>query len=368
MDILTVTLFLVGLVLLVAGAEGLVRGASRIAATAGISPLVIGLTVVAFGTSAPELAVSVSSSMAGSADVAIGNVVGSNIFNVLLILGIAAAIAPLVVAPQLIRLDIPLMIAVSLLLLVLGLDGRIGRLDGVILFGGIVAYTGWAIVSSRRASKALVEEYGQEFGEVESSRWGLVLDAGFVVGGLVLLVVGADWFVDGATKFAELLGVSDLVIGLTLVAAGTSMPELATSVVASLRGERDIAVGNVVGSNMFNILAVLGLTGLVAGDGVPVAGSALRVDIPVMIAVAVICLPSFFTGRIITRLEGLTFIALYVAYVLYLYIDATAPEALGGRADMALGATFSIAALLWGAFALRDLRNEKQQPSGTAAV
>ncbi|MDO9446087.1 MAG: calcium/sodium antiporter [Dehalococcoidia bacterium] len=354
MDILTVVLFFAGLVLLVLGAEGLVRGASRVAATVGISPLVIGLTVVAFGTSAPEMAVSVQSALSGNADVAIGNVVGSNIFNVLFILGLSAAIVPLAVSRQLIRLDVPLMVGVSVLLLVVALDGSIGRLDGAILFSGIVLYTGWAIVSSRRANRVLVEEYGQEYGGGESSALGLLRDAALILGGLVLLVLGSDWFVAGATEFAELLGVSDLVIGLTLVAAGTSMPELATSVVASIRGERDIAVGNVVGSNIFNILAVLGLSALVAGDGVAVADSALRVDMPIMLAVAVICFPSFYTGRAIARWEGITFIALYIAYVFYLYINATNPEALGGRADAALGGLFAVAAVAWMALALRD--------------
>jgi len=354
MDILTVVLFFAGLVLLVLGAEGLVRGASRVAATVGISPLVIGLTVVAFGTSAPEMAVSVQSSLAGNPDVAIGNVVGSNIFNVLFILGLAAAIVPLAVSRQLIRFDVPLMVGVSVLLLVVALDGSIGRLDGAILFSGIVVYTVWAIVSSRRANRALVEEYGQEFGGGETSALGLLRDVVLIIGGLVLLVLGSDWFVAGATEFAELLGVSDLVIGLTLVAAGTSMPELATSVVASIRGERDIAVGNVVGSNIFNILAVLGLTGLVADGGVGVADSALRVDMPIMLAVAVICFPSFYTGRTIARWEGIAFIGLYAAYVLYLYVNATNPEVLGGRADAALGGLFVVTALAWMALALRD--------------
>lgn len=356
MDLLTVVLFVIGLGLLVAGAEGLVRGASRIAASVGISPLVIGLTVVAFGTSMPELVVSTSAALDGTSGVAIGNVVGSNIFNVLFILGVSAAIVPLAVSPQLLRFDVPLMIGVSALLILLALDGTIGLVDGVILFAGILAYTAWAIISARRASKALVDEYEQEFGERTSSPVGLLRDIAFVGGGLGLLVLGSNWFVDGAKTFAEALGVSDLVIGLTLVAAGTSMPELATSVVASIRGERDIAVGNVVGSNIFNILAVLGLSSIVGGGGVEVADSALRVDIPVMIAVAVICLPSFFTGRMIARWEGLVFIALYAAYVLYLYLDATSPDALGGRADVALGVAFAVAAVAWAALALRETR------------
>jgi len=355
MDALTVALFVLGLVLLVVGAEALVRGASRIAATLGISPLVIGLTVVAFGTSAPELAVSTSSALGGNTDVAIGNVVGSNIFNVLFILGLSAMIAPLAVARQILRFDVPLMIGVSLLLLVLALDGRVGLIDGVALTAGIVAYTGWAIVSSRRANKALVEEFGAQ----ESSSRGIVIDVLLVLGGLALLVLGSEWLVNGATEFAEALGVSELIIGLTLVAAGTSMPELATSVIASIRGERDIAVGNVIGSNIFNILAVLGISGLVSGGDVVVADGALRIDIPVMIAVAVICLPTFFTGRSIARWEGFAFMALYVAYVVYLYVSATGRAEVVDGAEVALGATFAIVAIGFAVLALRQARTER---------
>ncbi|MGE3962056.1 MAG: calcium/sodium antiporter [Dehalococcoidia bacterium] len=362
MDILTVVLFVVGLVLLVVGAEALVRGASRIAATLGISPLVIGLTIVAFGTSAPELAVSTSSALAGSADVAIGNVVGSNIFNVLFILGLSAAIAPLTVARQILRLDVPLMIAVSLLLVVIALDGNIGLVDGAALTAGILTYTGWAIVSSRRASKALVAEYAEEFGEQETTERGIVVDVLLVAGGLGLLVLGSDWFVGGATEFAEALGVSQLVIGLTLVAAGTSMPELATSVVASIRGERDIAVGNVIGSNIFNILAVLGIAAIASGGDVPIADSALRVDVPVMVGVAVICLPAFFTGRLIARWEGIAFIGLYVAYVAYLYVSATGSADLVDGARVALGVTFAALAATFGTLALREARGRSATP------
>ncbi|MEX2032401.1 MAG: calcium/sodium antiporter [Dehalococcoidia bacterium] len=356
MDALTIVLFVAGLVLLVAGAELLVRGASRIAATLGISPLVIGLTIVAFGTSAPELAVSVSSSLGGNANVAVGNVVGSNIFNVLLILGISSIVAPLAVSRQLIRVDVPIMVGVSFLLFALALDGRIGRIDGMILFGGIVAYTAWAIIASRRANAALVAEYAEEFGERETSEGFLLLDALLVIGGLGLLVLGSDWFVGGATEFAEALGVSDLVIGLTLVAAGTSMPELATSVMASIKGERDIAVGNVVGSNVFNILSVLGASGLVVGAGIPVAESALRLDLPVMIGVAVICLPVFLTGRVISRWEGLVFVGLYVGYVLYLYVAASGSETLSGPAADVLRGAFPVLAVVFGLLAVREHR------------
>ena len=328
--------FVAGLILLVVGAEALVRGASRVAATVGVSPLVIGLTVVAFGTSAPELAVSTSSTLAGDADVAVGNVVGSNIFNVLFILGLSALVAPLAVSAQLLKFDLRIMIGVSVLLFVLVLDGNIGRLDGILLFSGIVAYTGWAIIASRRATAALVEEYSEECGEKEKSGRGILVDLLLVVAGLGLLVLGSDWFVGAATDFAEALGVSQMVIGLTLVAAGTSMPELATSVIASIKGERDIAVGNVVGSNIFNILSVLGAAGMVADGGIAVADSARNVDIPVMIGVAVVCAPIFFTGAI-ARWHGLLFIGLYVAYVFYLYLHAQESESL---------ATFSSAMVL----------------------
>ncbi len=356
MDALTLLLFVIGLVLLVAGAEALVRGASKIAATLGISPLVIGLTVVAFGTSAPEMAVSTSSALAGNADVAIGNVVGSNIFNVLFILGLCALIVPLAVARQILRFDVPLMIGVSILLLALAADGNLGVFDGAVLFAGIVAYTVWAITTSRRANKALVAEYTEEFGEKETSSSGIVLDVLMVLGGLGLLVLGSEWFVNGATEFAEALGVSDLVIGLTLVAAGTSMPELATSVVAGIRGERDIAIGNVVGSNIFNILAVLGLTALVSGGDVPVPDTALRADIPVMILVAIICLPSFFTGRVIARWEGLAFVTLYVVYVVYLYLSATGSTHVVDGAEVGLGLAFVSMAILFAALAGRQVR------------
>lgn len=359
MDAVTVALFLLGLVLLVVGAEALVRGASRIAATLGISPLVIGLTVVAFGTSAPELAVSTSSALGGNADVAIGNVVGSNIFNVLFILGLSAVIAPLAVARQILRFDVPLMIGVSLLLLVLALDGRIGLIDGIALTSGIVAYTGWAVISSRRANKALVDEYAEEFGAQESSSRGVIIDVLLVLGGLALLVLGSEWLVNGATEFAETLGVSELIIGLTLVAAGTSMPKLATSIIASIRGERDIAVGNVIGSNIFNILAVLGISAVVSGGDVLVADGALRIDLPVMIAVAVICLPTFFTGRSIARWEGIAFMALYVAYVVYLYVSATGRADVVDGAEVALGVTFAAAAVGFAVLALRQARVER---------
>ena len=320
--------FIVGLLALIAGAELLVRGASKLALSFGISPLVVGLTVVAFGTSSPELAVSVKSAWSGQVDIALGNVVGSNIFNVLFILGLSALITPLLVAQQLIRQEVPVMVGASFLLLALAWDGGISRWDGALLFGLLLAYLVFVIRQSRRENRSIDAEYAQEFGDGRrwDRHWSVQLL--LIVGGLALLVMGSDWLVGAAVVFAKQLGLSELVIGLTIVAAGTSMPEVATSIVAALRGERDIAVGNVVGSNTFNILCVLGLSGMLAPEGLPVAQSLLSFDLPVMIAVAFACLPVFFTGNLIARWEGGVFLAYYAAYTTYLLLAAQQHDAL----------------------------------------
>ena len=330
---MTILFLVAGLLFLVAGAEGLVRGASTLAERAGIPPLVAGLTVVAFGTSAPELAVSVGSSLGGQPDVAVGNVVGSNIFNVLFILGAAALVAPLTAAAQLVRLDVPLCIAVSAGTLLLALNGTIGRGEGLLLVAGIVVYTTVLIVQARSspdpaiASDSADETTAPSEG-VASSAAGWAWNLALVVGGLALLVLGARWFVEGAVALSRQFGVSELVISLTVVAGGTSLPEAATSVLASLRGQRDIAVGNVVGSNLFNLLAVLGLSATVAPNGLPVSAPVLWFDLPVMVAVAVACLPIFFTGYTIARWEGGLFLGYYVAYTTYLVLGATQHDAL----------------------------------------
>jgi len=324
MSLLDLVLFLAGGALLAFGAELLVRSSSRLAATFGISPLVIGLTVVAFGTSAPELAVSLSSTFGGTPDVAVGNAVGSNIFNILIILGFSATLAPLVVSQQLVRVEVPIMIGISLLLWAFALDGTLGRADGAILFSGLIGYTYWVIRKSRREGREVQAEYEAEFGRRDESPRTMLIDAGKMLGGLILLVVGSSLFVDGATDIASAIGVSDLVIALTVVAAGTSMPELATSAMATIRGERDIAVGNAIGSNLFNILAVLGLTSLLDG-AVPVADAALDFDIPVMTVVAIVCLPIFFKAAM-TRWEGILFLVYWAAYAFYLILDAADHE------------------------------------------
>jgi cation:H+ antiporter len=320
---MTALLLLSGLALLIAGAELLVRGASRLAATLGISPLVIGLTVVAFGTSSPELAVSVKAVLSDQPALVLGPVVGSNIFNVLFILGLSALIVPLAVAQQLVRLDVPLMAGLSVLLLVLSLDRVLGRGDGLLLVAGLVLYLWFLVSQSRRESAAIRAEYESEYGVEKTVRTHWWKNAGMVVLGLALLVAGSRWLVEGAVGVAQALGVSELVIGLTIVAAGTSMPEVVTSVVAAIRGERDIAVGNVVGSNLFNIMGVLGIASIVAPAGVAVPAEVLRVDLPVMILVALACVPIFFTGRTVSRPEGFLFLGSYLAYTLFLVLAAT---------------------------------------------
>ncbi len=328
MDLEALVFFLTGIVLLIGGAEALVRGASRLATAIGVSPLVIGLTIVAFGTSSPELAVSLRAGLTGEPDIALGNAVGSNIFNVLFILGLSALIAPLVVAQRVVRLDVPLMIGVSVLLFALALDGRIGRGDGLVLTGGIVGYCLFVIRQSLKETPAVRAEYEKEFGQRPRCMIQWLLNVVLIVIGLAMLMLGSRWLVSGAVTVAEALGISKLVIALTIVAAGTGLPEVATSVVATLRGERDIAVGNVVGSNIFNVLAILGLSSVVAADGIHVPPAALRFDIPVMIAVSVVCLPIVFTGYRIARWEGFLFLAYYAAYTLFLILDATQHDAL----------------------------------------
>ncbi|MBL8352071.1 MAG: calcium/sodium antiporter [Burkholderiaceae bacterium] len=322
---MTALLFAAGLAGLVAGAELLVRGATKLALSFGVSPLVVGLTVVAFGTSAPELAVSVGAAMSGQTELAVGNVVGSNIFNVLVILGLSALITPLLVDMQLIRQEVPIMIGASVLLLVLSLDGRIGLADAAMLLVLQGAYTVFLVRQSRAQNLQAQETvYDDELGHPDARAWDARLPAqiGLIAVGLALLVGGSQALVSAAVTLAKSFGVSDLVIGLTIVAAGTSLPEVAASLMAALRGQRDIAVGNVVGSNLFNILGCLGLAGLVSGQGLPVPAAALDFDLWVMLAAALACLPVFISGRQVARWEGGVFLAYYAAYVSWLVLTA----------------------------------------------
>lgn len=327
-------LVIAGLLLLVGGGEALVRGASTLAVRMGISPLVIGLVVVSAATSAPELAVTVGAVLNGEPDLAVGNVVGSNIVNILLILGLSAVISPLVIKRQLVKVDIPLMVGLSVVLLLVSLDGQISLLDGVLLFGVLVFHTAMSIVLGRKEVSDPKEP--TETLPLNAKPVPLWLAGLLLVAGIGLLVLGAQSLVTGAVNIASDFGVSSLVIGLTVVAIGTSLPELATSIIAIRKGETDMAVGNIVGSNIFNIGMVLGVPAILFGDGVPVPPAASAVDIPLMLAAAVALLPIAFTGFIIARWEGALFVALYVAYTLFLVLDSTQHDAAGGFSTVML--------------------------------
>jgi cation:H+ antiporter len=302
-----------GLVIMLVGAEGLVRGASALALKVGISPLVVGLTVVAFGTSSPELVVSVGSALEGNSDIAIGNVIGSNISNIALILGITALINPIKVNVQVIKREIPIMIAVTLIFLLMFLNLSLSRLEGALLFAGIIFYTSISYYLSKKENKKVEQEFEKEIPGVKGKISTSIL---FVVIGLACLAVGSKFFVDAAVEIAMLFNVSQVIIGLTIVAVGTSLPELITSVVASLKKEGDIAIGNIVGSNIFNLLSILGITAVI----LPIASEGIKlIDLGMFVLTAVIMLPLARTGFVLNRWEGALLIILYITYV-YLII------------------------------------------------
>ncbi len=343
----TFLMFIAGLAILTLGAELFVRNSSALALRLGISPLVIGLTLVAMGTSAPEMAVSLKGVYTGVPDIAVGNVVGSNIFNVLFILGVSALIIPLTVHLQILRLDIPVMIAASALMWLFAFDGRISFYEGMVMVGSLVGYTFYLIWLSQKEKKQDTKEFDQEFGKVDKQStikiW--ILSPLMILSGLGLLVFGARWMVDAAVQIARGWGVSEAIIGLTIVAAGTSLPEVATSIVAAIKGERDIAVGNVVGSNVFNILGILGFCAIASGSAVPVSDGILRFDIPIMVAVAFACLPIFFTSSRISRWEGALFFFYYVAYTLYLVLQSVQHDQLPQISSVMLGFVIPITVL-----------------------
>jgi cation:H+ antiporter len=357
---MTLLWFFLGLAVLVAGAELLVRGASKLALAFGISPLVVGLTIVAFGTSTPEVAVSVKASVMNQPDLVMGNCIGSTLFNVLMILGVCALIAPLVVAQQLVWLDVPVMIGAHLLLLLIGLDGALSRWDAALLLAGLAGYTVFVVRKSRQESATVTAEYQNAYKAPERTVQMILWQAGLIVAGLVLCVVGARWMVDSAVTLARAWGVSELVIGLTIVAAGTSMPEVATSIVATFRGQRDIAIGNVVGSNIFNILGIIGLSALVAPDGLVVAPSVLRFDLPVALATCVACLPIFFTGHKIARWEGGVFLGYYAAYTGYLVLAAQQHDMLPVFSAVMLWFVIPLTAVTIGVVTWRTVRVRRE--------
>ena len=310
----SVLLILLACLILFAGAEFLVRGGASLALKLGLTPLVVGLTVVAFGTSMPELIVSLKAAMIGQSDIAIGNVVGSNIFNIAMILGLAAVVYPVSTHLQVLRWDAPLLVGVTLLVPLTFLDGSVSRFEGIVLALATVAYTWWAVRMAKKDEK-LGHEAHVDIPEIKE-RGSIFTDVLKIVAGLGVLVFGSQLLVVHAVKIAEALGVSEAVIGLTIIAAGTSMPELATSVVAAFRKQSDIALGNVLGSNLFNILFVLGGSAAVH----PVRTSGLQtVDLWMMIGITVVLLPMLFTGKRLSRGEGLVLVACYGGYLTYMW-------------------------------------------------
>lgn len=316
--LINLTFLLLGLGALVWGAEWLVRGSAKLARMLGIPPLAIGLTIVAYGTSSPEMVVNINSVLSGNEDIALGNVVGSNIFNVLFILGVCAMVLPLSVEAKLIRLDVPIMVFVSFLLYTFCFDHNLAVWEGLVLLSGCALYTWFCFFYSKKEGKAVQEEYEKEFGSGSSRKPAdIAKNASLIVFGLVILVIGAKWLVNASIELARAFGVSELVIALTIVAAGTSLPEVATSILATLKGERDIAIGNVVGSNIFNILAIMGVSAVTSG-GLEINPKSMVLDIPFMIFVAVLCYPIFRSHSSISRLEGALFFFLYAGYTVYL--------------------------------------------------
>jgi cation:H+ antiporter len=348
--------FVAGLVALIAGGNALVHGASSLARRLGLSPLVIGLTVVAWGTSAPELAVSLPAALRGQADIALGNVVGSNIVNLLGVIGASALAAPLFVSDRLVRLDVPILIGLSFATYLMAFDGRIGTVDGALLALAGVAYTVFAIRTSRADPQSAATR-------PPATRAAVAASLGFVMAGLALLALGGHWMVESATVMARAFGVSELVIGLTIVAVGTSLPEAAASVIAAWRGERDIAVGNAVGSNIFNLVTVLGLTALASGGRVAVAPAALAFDLPVMVAVALACLPIFFTGQRVERWEGALLLAYYAAYTAYLALASGSHDELPLLSRTMVLFVIPITVLMLTVAVLRERRERRQRGS-----
>lgn len=311
--------FLVGLLATIGGAELLVRGGTRLAARLGISPMVIGVTIVSLGTSTPELAIGIDAALQGSGSLALGNIAGTNTLNLLLILGLAAVIRPITLRSQVIRLDLPIMVAAAMALFLLALDGVVTRVDGAILIALGLLYSIVIVRAAHRETVAARVEFAREFGEprvrAESSKGRTIRDVVRLVAGIGVIVVGADWLVTGAVDLARGFGVSEAIIGLTIVAIGTSAPELVTAIVASLRREPDIAVGNLIGSSVYNIVFIFGVTSLVPSGGINVDAGLIAIDLPVMLAATVACIPVFVTGSRMRRIEGVVFV---VAYLIYL--------------------------------------------------
>ena len=311
-----VVLLLVGIGLLVGGAELVLRSGTRLAARLGIPPLVIGLTIVALGTSAPELAVGIDAALVDAGSLAVGNIAGTNTVNLLFVLGLSAVIRPIGMDDRSLRIDLPVMVVAASAMLLMAWDGQLSRLDGAVLALGAVVHTVVTVRSTRKESAAVRAEFEEEFGRpVARGAGALAVELGALVAGIAVIVVGADLLVGAAEDLARQLGVSDAVIGLTVVAIGTSAPELVTMIMSTLRDERDIAIGNILGSSTYNILAILGVTALVPAGGIEVEPRLVNVDIPVMLLAALACIPVFVSGRRVTRQEGGLFVGSYLLYL-----------------------------------------------------
>jgi cation:H+ antiporter len=310
-----------GLLALLGGAELVVRAGTALATRLSVRPIIIGLTVVSVGTSVPELAIGIDAALNGSPDLAVGNIVGTNLINFLFILGLSAVLIPIAIDRRTLRLDLPAMAAATLALYLMSLDGILTRLEGALLVIGAVAYTASLLRVSRHETADVQDDYARAVTATTEHRLRRISLS--LALGLTLVVVGAELLVEGAVSAASSLGVSDAVVGLTVVAVGTSAPELVTTIISTVRGDRDIAIGNLLGSSTYNIAAVLGLTVLVAPNGVPVSEEVLNADLVLLVVVMAAALPVLVTGSRITRVEGALFVATYIGYLTWLLMTRT---------------------------------------------
>lgn len=350
--------FFIGLACLLGGAHLLVQSSSGLAFRFGIPAIIIGVTVVAFATSAPEVAVSLNAVLNAQAGIALGNVLGSNITNILLILGLSTLISPIIIRRRVVWIEVPIMIAASVVVYGLALDGRLQIYDGVILLTLFALFIGFQIWQYYRGRKSQSNNDEIETGNPPSMGLQLFL----LVAGLALLVFGSHWLVESAIVIARYWGLSELVIGLTIIAIGTSLPEVATSVLAAWQDEADLSVGNVLGSNVFNLLLVLGISAIFASDGLTVSDAALALDFPFMIGVSIACLPIFFGGRI-ARWKGIVFLGYYAAYLLYLFLDSTQHRFLPLFSDIMALFVLPITLLTIVVIVYQHIKTEKAKPT-----
>jgi cation:H+ antiporter len=321
----TFALLLLGLVALICGAELVVRGGTRLAIRLRIPPIVVGLTIVSIGTSAPELAIGIEAALRGNGSLAVGNIAGTNTVNLLLIFGLSALLRPITLDSQTLRFNLPVMIVAALALVAMAMDGALTRTDGAVMVGAGVLYTLALIVLTRHESPATKLGFEQEFAGRAHVR--PLVDVAWssmaLLAGIVIIVIGSDLLVEQAVSLARAMNVSDALIGLTIIAIGTSLPELVTTIVGTLRNNRDIAIGNLLGSSIFNILFILGITCLVPDQAMPVEADLVRIDIPVMALATLTCIPVFLSGRRVSRIEGALFVSVYALYLLYLLVERT---------------------------------------------